>query len=218
MTSGDRCRAFYDIAFLLDNNGIKRLAGISLDRLTPAMRLVQSSGWSFGSNPDATVLRKYLDYDWRRMQWVGMSTTLVHSGRFVPSNDPPRGLVRDAEAQDCYFDAQLQYYIKLNAPTFIHVLVLDTTPRCGSRLLHDEKFRYKDIDRATLNKWIDGLEIERAQQGFLDNLLRQSGSVASIGVQFAGDVEAARGTGAYKDAVKRCRASLNENNVASRAP
>ena len=199
VTTGDPCSAFYDMTFLLDNNAIERLGGVALARLTPAMRLQQSPGWSFKSTPDAADLRMNLDYRARKMLWVGMSASLAHAGRFVPSNDPPRALVGGAEAQDCFFDVQVQYFIKFDAPAFMHIIALDTTPRCGSRLLREEGFRDKKVDTAAFKNWIDGLGIEGQYQQFLNELLRQPQS------QFVDDLNTVRSTEAYKDLVKHCR-------------
>lgn len=206
--AGDRCRAFYDLAFSIDDNQVKRVADVAVAKLSGAMRLVQSSSWRFSPYPDTTILRRNLDDEARRSPWVGMSTGLVHARRFAPSDGPPRPFVSDAVEQDCYFDVELQYFIKFDAPTLVHILVVDTIPWCGSRLLYDQKFKTRTLDRKALQGWIDGLGIEHDQQTLFEKvLLRPDVST----VQSMNDLNEIRQKPAYQEALKRCQKVLGEH-------
>jgi hypothetical protein len=204
VTSDDTCQAFYDTTFLLNDNGIERFARVRLTKLTSAMRLAPSANWSFSRT--SSVLREHLDHTDRTVQYVGMRTTLAHAGVFLASDgDPPRTFVSDAPNQDCFFDVQLQYFVAFDAPTFIHIFVLDTIPRCGPRKVYEERYDSKPIiDQAALNRWINNL-IKRDYQEFLRL------SFAVTGVQSADEIDRVRETEPYKQLVKHCHESLNKN-------
>jgi hypothetical protein len=208
VSSADRCGAFYDLAYFLDDNQVKRLAEVSVARLASGMRLAQSPSWHFSPYPDSAALRINLKKE-PRMQWVGMSTTLLHAARFGPSDGPPRTFVKGADGQDCYFRVDLQYFIKLQAPAFVHILVLDVTPYCGSRLVYEQKYQSKSLDGIALKNWVDGLGIQREYQGFLNDLTRGPSPLPAL--HFADESKAIRNTEPYKAAVRRCRESLNES-------
>jgi hypothetical protein len=216
ITAGDRCRAFYDIESLLTDDDIKGFADIALNQLTSKMRLAYLSAWDYNSyNRRANDLQVSLERGDRKNLYIGMSVKLTHDGKFTPSTVPPHSLIPDSDGQDCYFDVQLQYFFMLDAPAFTHIIVLDTTPQCGSPRLNDGNFDLKKIDRVGLKKWIDSFGIQREYQDSLDARLKQ---FQSLSVRLADDLKRIHDNETYKDSVKHCHDSLSDSGAGHSAP
>jgi len=166
------------------------------------MRLRQPPSWSFSR--DSSRLRTNLEHFDRTVQYVGIGTTLAHSGLFVDS-EAPSTFVSDRKAphHKCFFEMQLQYFIVFEAPILIHIFILDTKARCGST--YDEKlYEPKPIDRAALNSWIDSRGIDGEYQQLFKG-------VDPASVQSRDEIERVRGTEPYKQLLKHCRESQNKN-------
>jgi hypothetical protein len=207
VTSGDKCQAFYDTAFFLNNDEIEKFASgsLDLDKLAKAMRLNPSVRWSF--DRDSEILKANLDHFDRTVQYVVMRTTLVHADRFAASDGAPRTFVsdRDAAGQDCFFEVQLRYFIAFDAPIVIHIFVMDTTPHCGSRLKWEETWQFEPIDRTALKSWINNLGIERDYQQFFRVSSAQAGGAS------AGAIDSVHRSDAYHKLLDHCHESLNKN-------
>jgi hypothetical protein len=209
--SGDRCSTFYDVAYLLtlNDNEIERFAEIARNKLISGMRLVQNITWKQDPwHQSASTLRNHLDEGALRSQYVGLWTELNHKEHnlFGPADGPPRTSV-DSD-QDCYFEVQLQYILKLNAPAFDNVIVVDAAPRCGSRLRYEETFELKRADGVALTTWMNGLDMGREYQRLLDNRLSQLTSHGTAPLELSEELARIRQTPSYQDAVAHCQSLI----------
>jgi hypothetical protein len=204
-TTSDTCRAFYDTAFFLNDNTIEVFANKSLAKLVSAMHLTAPANWIF--DRDSGILQTKLDHFDRTVQYIGMRTTLVHGGQFAASDGGPRSFVSDdnAPGQDCFFDVQLQYFIVFDAPVLIHIVVLDTQSRCGSRLKYIETWPIEPINQAALKSWVsNNLGIESDYQRFFQASFKRAGA------QSANGIDSVHRGDTYQKLVTHCDEYLNK--------
>src|ERR1043165_8253138 len=53
IVSSDPCQAFHDIEFMIDDNGIKRFAEVTVTKIASLMKLIPSPNWQFRPYPDS---------------------------------------------------------------------------------------------------------------------------------------------------------------------
>jgi len=207
LTTSDTCHAFYDTAFILNDNTIEVFANKSLAKLVSAMHLTPSGKWVFDRN--SSILQTKLDHFDRTMQYIGMHTTMVHGGQFAASDDPPRTFVShdNAPGQDCFFEVQVQYFIVFDAPMLIHILVLDTKAHCGSQLKWVETWGVVPINQTTaLKSWVNNnLGTESDYQHFYQTSFKR------VGVQSANGIASVHLEDTYQKLVTHCDEYLNKH-------
>ena len=209
IVSSDPCQAFHDIEFMIDDNGIKRFAEVTVTKIASLMKLIPSPNWQFRPYPDSNGLKANLVFRHSELQFIGMATTLVHSGRFTPSDGRMPEVLGYTQGQDCFFGVRYQYFVRFNAPTLIHIVVLDVTARCGTRLKSEMAYDPRSLDRARLKAWLDTLKLERDYHELLND---QAASSLIGGMQSIDSLKRARNSESYKAFVDHCRQTLNDKS------